>query len=58
MMTNSKTSQSAQPRRPWQAPVVTLRGTLGELVREGTGKVSVIAGDPGEPRKPAGGNDR
>jgi hypothetical protein len=54
MMTNSETNQSAQPRRPWQAPVVTLRGTLGELVREGTGKVSVIAGDPGEPRKPAG----
>lgn len=58
-MTKSQIDQSAEAsRRPWQPPALTSRGTLGELVREGVGKVSVVAGDPGEPRKPTGGNDR
>ena len=40
-----------KPTRAWQPPAVTPAGTLGELVHFGTGKVTVVTGDPGEPQK-------
>ena len=38
-------------RRRWEPPVVKAAGTVGDVLRNGGGKVTVLTGDPGEPRK-------
>jgi hypothetical protein len=38
-------------RRPWQRPTLTPAGTIGSVLRGGSNKVTVVTGDPGEPRK-------
>ena len=47
------TATSGQ-KRAWQAPALRPVGTLGALLRGGNGKVTVVTGDPGEPRKVPG----
>jgi hypothetical protein len=42
---------ATEPRRPWTPPTVAPIGTVAEVLRGGTGKVSVITGDPGESQK-------
>jgi hypothetical protein len=43
----------AAARRPWVSPAVRLVGTIAEVLKSGGGKLSLAAGDPGEPiRKP------
>lgn len=43
-----------QSRRPWQPPAVTRVGTVAAVIQNGGTKVTVVTGDPGEPRKPMG----
>ncbi|HET9369106.1 MAG TPA: hypothetical protein VFO19_02620 [Vicinamibacterales bacterium] len=38
-------------RRRWEPPMVKAAGTVGDVLRNGGGKVTVLTGDPGEPRK-------
>jgi hypothetical protein len=48
-------SNLATARRQWVSPAVKLVGTIAEVLKGGGGKLSVAAGDPGEPiRKPPG----
>lgn len=43
----------------WQRPELYFSGSLDEIVQQGNGKCTFIAGDPGESRKPAqGGADQ
>ena len=45
----------AAARRQWVSPAVKLVGTIAEVLKGGGGKLSLAAGDPGEPiRKPIG----
>jgi hypothetical protein len=37
--------------RPWTAPTVRSVGRLGEVLKGGQGKLTVLTGDPGEPQK-------
>ena len=41
------------PRRPWVRPDVRPVGTIGEVLRAGSGKATVV-GDPAEPGKVPG----
>jgi hypothetical protein len=44
-----------QIKRPWDIPKLTFVGHIGEVIQAGGGKLSIVAGDPGEPnRKPFG----
>jgi hypothetical protein len=43
-------------RRTWETPSVTPVGTVTSVLRAGDNKVTVVAGDPGEPRKLPGGD--
>jgi hypothetical protein len=44
-----------QIKRPWDMPKLTFVGHIGEVIQAGGGKLSSVAGDPGEPfRKPLG----
>ena len=36
---------------PWESMRVTYLGNVAEIVRQGGGKITIITGDPGEPRK-------
>jgi hypothetical protein len=45
-------SPPTRERRRWEPPVLKTVGPISELLRAGGGKVSLIAGDPGDPRKP------
>ena len=38
--------------RPWEPPTVKPVGTVGDVLRGGGGKDSVMPADPGETRKP------
>jgi hypothetical protein len=38
-------------RRTWQPPVVKRVGSVGDVLRGGNGKLTVLTGDPGEPQK-------
>jgi hypothetical protein len=51
MDTSENRTAVAWERRPWEPPTVKSVGTIGEIVRQGGGKVSILSGDPGEPRK-------
>ena len=55
MSTFDKPNLVAVARRQWVSPAVKSVGTLAEVLKGGGGKLSISAGDPGEPaRKPPG----
>jgi hypothetical protein len=55
MSTFERSNLVAAARRQWVSPVVKSVGTIAEVLKGGTGKLSVTAGDMGEPtRKPSG----
>ena len=41
----------AEVKRPWTAPKIKAVGAIGEILRNGTAKVSILTGDPGEALK-------
>lgn len=49
----SSEKPAGQPR-PWQAPVLKEIGKIGEIVRSGGGKQSIVDADSGDVNKPAG----
>jgi hypothetical protein len=38
-------------RLRWESMRVTYLGNVAEIVRQGGGKITIVVGDPGEPRK-------
>jgi hypothetical protein len=40
-----------EAHRPWRSMELVLVGRVDEVLRQGEGKITVPAGDPGEPRK-------
>jgi hypothetical protein len=51
-MNTFKTPASEIPdRRPWEPPTVKAVGTVGEVLKQGGGKITKTGGDPGEARK-------
>ena len=44
------TSKATGRRATWEAPRLECRGTVGEILRSGGGKLSITASDPGENR--------
>lgn len=55
MSTFDRSNLVAAARRQWVSPAVKLVGTIAEVLKGGGGKLSLAAGDPGEPiRKPIG----
>ena len=53
-MTDNKHSDAVPHRRPWQAPAVKTIGTIGQVLQGGGGKLSPMANDTGDIRKPPG----
>lgn len=51
MTTSNNQETATRGRRPWEPPTLKTVGTIGEVLRQGGGKVSILTGDPGEPRK-------
>ncbi|MEO7189938.1 MAG: hypothetical protein ABI051_02665 [Vicinamibacterales bacterium] len=53
MMSKIVTAKQTEPhtRRNWQQPEVKPVGTIGDVLKGGNGKMTVITGDPGEPQK-------
>jgi hypothetical protein len=45
------TPPAGPARKPWQRPALKPAGTVGDVLQGGTGKVTVVVGDPGEPMK-------
>jgi hypothetical protein len=43
------------PKVAWQPMVVNYLGEVRQVVQGGGGKLTVVGGDPGEQRKPTGG---
>jgi hypothetical protein len=56
MTTPRQTGTTPSPRRKWERPTVTRVGSLTSVLGSGDNKVTVVAGDPGEPRKLPGGD--
>lgn len=50
MNTHSSKPAKSHPR-VWETPTLRAVGTVGDVLKNGGGKVTVIIGDPGEPRK-------
>ena len=46
-----KEGQQLFRSRRWAPPVLAYRGTVGEILNQGGGKVTFTQGDPGEPMK-------
>jgi hypothetical protein len=46
-----------QARKRWEPPVVEKVGAVGDVLKGGGGKLSVVGGDPGDQRKPSGGGE-
>ena len=42
--------RQATTLRSWLTPTLTRKGTIGQVLRSGGGKLSIIGGDPGEMR--------
>ena len=47
----TETNQQQQTRRSWQRPTLKAAGTVSDVLQGGTGKVTVVVGDPGESQK-------
>ncbi len=53
MSTFDRSNLVAAARRQWVSPAVKLVGTIAEVLKSGSAKLSITAGDPGETmRKP------
>ena len=48
---DGQTGPGAKTRKQWQRPALKPAGTVGDVLQGGTGKVTVVVGDPGEPMK-------
>ena len=48
---DTQASISTEEKKPWHAPELTPVGLVGDVLQGGTGKVTVIVGDPGESQK-------
>ena len=46
-----KTLEPKVPKQPWRSPTLVYIGSIGEMLQQGGGKLSVVGGDPGESRK-------
>lgn len=46
--------QEKTDKLPWEKMELCYRGNVSEMIQIGGGKLSLCAGDPGEPRKPRG----
>ena len=42
------------PKQPWEPPRLIYIGHVREVVQFGGGKLSLVGGDPGDPRKEIG----
>jgi hypothetical protein len=51
-----KTSKSSTPKaaRAWDKPKLKSVGHVGEVLKGGGGKLSLVSQDPGDTRKPSG----
>lgn len=47
----AETPPKLRGQKPWEKPEVTPIGRAADILRQGGGKISVIVGDPGEPKK-------
>lgn len=54
----SNQNATGQTLRPWARPRLVFRGTVGEVLKSGMGKLSMSGGDPGEMRCEKGGKWR
>lgn len=55
MSASPKNEATPRPsRQSWQTPELRQVGTVGEILQGGDNKVTVVTGDPGEPRKVPG----
>lgn len=43
--------QSGTAKKLWQRPELKPAGKVGDVLQGGTGKMTVVVGDPGEPQK-------
>jgi len=41
---------ASDAKRQWTTPALELKGTVGEILNTGGGKLSITGGDPGEMR--------
>lgn len=53
---SSSKIENSPNRRSWERMKLIYIGDISEVVRGGGGKLSTTGGDPGENRKPPGGN--
>jgi hypothetical protein len=54
-MTILKTQSATTPKkRLWQSPAMVAIGTISEVLKGGGGKLSPMANDTGDVRKPSG----
>ena len=51
MSGENRTMTEGRPRRRWNPPALKPVGTVGDVLKGGNGKVTVVVGDPGEPQK-------
>jgi hypothetical protein len=54
MSSFNRPNPPTDPRRPWVPPALKLVGTIADIVQISTGKLSLVGGDTGEPRKQRG----
>lgn len=46
-----KQPEAGVARAPWKRPELKAVGKVGDVLKGGGGKVTVVTGDPGEPNK-------
>jgi len=46
-----KQGEEKESRRGWKRPALKAVGKVGDVVKGGGGKLTVLTGDPGEPQK-------
>jgi hypothetical protein len=54
MSTFNRPNLPTEPRRPWVSPALKVVGTIADIVQISSGKLSLVGGDMGEPRKQMG----
>ncbi len=48
---NGEEARPERTRKPWEPMKIEFVGDAAELIQGGSGKISVIGGDPGDGRK-------